>query len=77
MEMPNDTQKRTCLCLCAGMWLDRWIGQGVGEGYKRGVDGQLMKMKELETVYLRVKGGEDGELHLGNNAKYWRMLEQI
>lgn len=46
MEMPSDTHKCTCVCLCAGMWLDGWIGQRVGEGYKRGVDTWLMKMED-------------------------------
>lgn len=44
------TRPCMCICVCAGlravMWLDGWIGQGVREGFKRGVDGRLMKMKE-------------------------------
>lgn len=39
------------------------------------MDGWLMKMTEVESVYLRVKEGR--ELHLANNAKYCRILEQI
>lgn len=60
MEMPSDTHTHTHkgTCVCVGMWSDGWIGQGMREGYKRGVDGRLMKMKEQRNVYLRAKEAE-------------------
>ena len=48
--------------------------KGLREGYKRGVDGRLMKMKERGTVYLGVLRGRS--CISTNNAKY-RILEQI
>ena len=48
--------------------------KGLREGYKRGVDGRLMKMKERGTVYLGLLRGRS--CISTNNAKY-RILEQI
>lgn len=81
MEMPSDTHTHTrahvCVFVCRHVagWMDR--SRGWEGDIKEGVDGRLMKMKECETVYLGVKQGEDAALHLANNAKYWRILEQI
>ena len=53
--------------------MDGWV-KGLREGYKRRVDGRLMKMKERGTVYLGVLRGRN--CISTNDAKY-RILEQI